>query len=517
MKTQKGAVAAGHPFTVDVAKDVLHDGGNAFDAAVAAQLAAFVAEPVLTSLGGGGFLFAEKGSGRQVVYDFFVQTPVQKTDPAELDFYPVNADFGEVLQEYHIGAGSVATPGMAKGLFEIHRDLCSLPMRRLAEPAIDQARRGVEMNSFQSSIFDIVRPIYKSSEKVSRIFGSKRTEGGLIGEGEILKQPELADTLDALVRDGDDLFYRGEIADSIVSISQQLGGYLSEKDLDAYHVVRRDPLTFSYKSHQIAINPPPGTGGLLIGFALKLLESLDEDVPEFGSREYIIRLAELQQMTDKARVASLAGSGTEEGGQLLSEDFLQLYRQKILDRLSAFNGTTQISIVDGDGNKASLTSSNGEGSGVMIPGTGIMLNNMLGEEDLNPGGFHRWTPNQRVSSMMSPGILKLADGRDIVFGSGGSNRIRTAILQLLINLVDYKMTLPDAVNSPRLHLEAGQLNAERGFDSKHFQALIRQYPNQKIWKKRALFFGGAHSVSIGPKGFEGTGDVRRGGEARIVS
>ena len=147
----------------------------------------------------------------------------------------------------------------------------------------------------------------------------------------------------------------------------------------------------------------------------------------------------------------------------------------------------------------------------MIPGTGVMLNNMLGEEDLNPGGFHNWTPNQRVSSMMAPGILKLADGRDVVFGSGGSNRIRTAILQLLINLADYKMTLSEAVNSPRLHFESGQLNAEKGFDIEHFRALRHQYANQKIWKKRALFFGGAHSVSRGPGGFEGAGDVRRGG------
>jgi len=516
METHKGAVAAGHQLTVNTAKDVLCDGGNAFDAVVAAQLTAFVAEPVLTSLGGGGFLLAEKANGRQVVYDFFVQTPIQKTDPANLDFYPVNADFGEVLQEYHIGAGSVATPGMVKGLFDIHRDLCSLPMSRLAEQAIDFARRGVEMNSFQSSIFDIVKPIYKSSQEVSLIFGSKRREGGLIGEGEILKQPELADTLEALVHDGDRLFYEGDIAKSILSISDKPGGHLSMKDLNSYRVVCRDPLTFSYKGHHIAINPPPSTGGLLIGFALKLLESLDGKMPDFGSMDYITRLAELQQMTDKARVDSLTETDYKKTDRLLDEEYLQVYRQEIRNRLSAFRGTTQISIVDGDGNKASLTSSNGEGSGVVIPGTGVMLNNMLGEEDLNPGGFHRWTPNQRVSSMMAPGILKLADGRDVVFGSGGSNRIRTAILQLLINLADYNMTLSEAVNSPRLHFESGQLNAEKGFDIEHFQALRHQYANQKIWKKRALFFGGAHSVSRGPGGFEGAGDVRRGGVSVVV-
>lgn len=515
MDKPNGAVAAGHPVTVKTAENVLRDGGNAFDAVVAAQLTAIVAEPVLTSIGGGGFLLAEKENGRQVVYDFFVQTPLQKTDPAELDFYPVNADFGEVLQEYHIGAGSVATPGLVKGLFEIHRDLCSLPMSRLAEPAIDLARRGVKMNSFQSSIFDIVKPIYKSSQEVSQIFGSKRREGGLLGEGEILEQPELADTVEALVIEGDHLFYRGDVAESIVSKSQELGGHLSHKDLEAYRVVRRDPLILKYKSHQLAINPPPSTGGLLVGFALKLLESLDGEMPVFGSKDYIVKLAELQQVTDKARVDSLADSDIEQLNQLLDSGYLQIYRQDIRDRLSAFKGTTQISITDSSGNKASLTSSNGEGSGVMVPGAGFMLNNMLGEEDLNPGGFNQWTPDQRVSSMMAPGILKMANGKNVVFGSGGSNRIRTAILQLLINLMDYNMTLSDAVNSPRLHFESGQLNAEKGFDSEHFQALGHQYTNQKIWKKRALFFGGAHSVSSGPDGLEGAGDVRRGGTSIV--
>lgn len=513
MKKHKGAVAAGHPLTVNTAQNILRDGGNAFDAVVAAQLTALVTEPVLTSLGGGGFLFAEKDSGKQVIYDFFVQTPLQKSDPSELDFYPIHADFGEVLQEYHVGAGSVATPGMVKGLFEIHRDLCTLPMCRLAEPAIELARRGVEMNSFQSNIFNIVRPIYESSGEASRIFTSKHTEGKLISKGEILKQPELADSLEALVSDGDRLFYQGEIAESIVSISRNLGGHLSRKDLHNYCVVRRDPLTFSYKHHQVSINPPPGTGGLLVSFGMKLMESLAGDVPEFGSRDYIIRMAESQQMTDKARVDSLTENGN--AGQLLDQGYLNRYRYEIRNRLSAVKGTTQISIVDGDGNKASLTSSNGEGSSVMVSGMGIMLNNMLGEQDLNPAGFHQWTPNQRVSSMMAPGILKMADGTDVVFGSGGSNRIRTAILQLLINLTDYKMSLSDAVNTPRLHFESGQLNAEKGFDLQHFQALEHQYTNQKIWKKKALFFGGAHSVSIGPDGFDGAGDARRGGTSAI--
>ena len=515
MRKQKGAVAAGHPLSAETAEAILRDGGNAFDAAVGAQFTAFIVEPVLTSLGGGGFLFAEKANGKQLIYDFFVQTPVHKTESGSLDFFPINADFGGAEQEYRIGAGSVATPGMVKGLFRIHRDLCSLPLKRLAGPAIEFARHGVKMNSFQSSIFDIVRPIYDASEQASEIFGSRTSPGELIREGEILRQPEMANLLEILINEGDKLFYEGEIAKSAVSVIHTPEGHLTLKDFRRYKVECRAPLRLAYKNQDIALNPPPATGGMLIGFALKLLDSAGDYVPEFGSAKYIAQLAEIQRITDSARIDSLAKNKTAGINQLLDESSLKLYREQISDRLKSFRGTTQISIADDEGNRASLTSSNGEGSGVMIPGTGIMLNNMLGEADLNPGGFHDWKPDRRVSSMMSPGILKMNNGTDVVFGSGGSNRIRTAILQVLLNLIDHKMSVEDAVNAPRLHFEGGKLNVEAGFDPDVFRELERHYPNQKIWDKKSLYFGGAHSVSVNNGTYSGAGDVRRGG-ASIV-
>ena len=515
MRKQKGAVAAGHPLSAETAEAILRDGGNAFDAAVGAQFTALVAEPVLTSLGGGGFLFAENTNSKQFVYDFFVQTPMQKADTGTLDFFPIQADFGGAEQEFRIGAGSVATPGMVKGLFKVHRDLCSLPLKRLAGPAIEFARRGVKMNSFQSSIFDIVRPIYDSSEQASEIFGSRTSSGELIREGEVLQQPEMANLLEVLVKEGEQLFYEGEIAKSAVSVTHTPGGHLTLKDFRRYKVERRAPLSLRYKSQEIALNPTPATGGMLISFALKLLESAGDDVPGFGSANYIAQLAEIQRLTDSARIESLANNGTDGINHLLDETGLKLYREQISDRLKSFRGTTQISVADGEGNRASLTSSNGEGSGVMIPGTGIMLNNMLGEADLNPGGFHGWEPNRRVSSMMSPGILKMENGTDVVFGSGGSNRIRTAILQLLLNLIDHNMSIAEAVNAPRLHFEDGKLNVESGFDLDVFRELKQLYPNQKIWNKKSLYFGGAHSVSVRNGTYSGAGDVRRGG-ASIV-
>lgn len=517
MDKPRGAIAAGHSKTVQSAEIILKKGGNAFDAVIAAQFTAFVAEPVLTSLGGGGFLMAETPSGKQTLYDFFVQTPVSKKDPSGLDFYPIHADFGEAQQEYHIGAGSIAVPGIVKGIFEIHRDLCSIPLKTLAEPAIELARGGVQMNSFQSDLFDIVRPIYRSSSETRNIFRSTEDSEKLIQPGEILRQPELADILEELVKTGDSLFYAGEVAETISRVSRENGGHLSMDDFKSYQVIKRSPFRIMYRGHEVSINPPPSSGGLLVGFALKAKNEFEEVPAEFGTADYVSRLAQIQQITDKARVDEFVNSAFDGSAAiLLDPDYLNMYKKEILDRISAFRGTTQISIADDSGNLASLTSSNGEGSGVMIPGTGIMLNNMLGEQDLNPDGFHNWKPNHRVTSMMAPGILKKKDQTNVVFGSGGSNRIRTAILQLLMHIIDYDMPLKEAVNAPRIHFEDNLLNSEINLNKKEYFGLRKYYPHQKIWDKKSLYFGGAHSVSAGPEGFSGAGDERRGGVSMVV-
>jgi gamma-glutamyltranspeptidase / glutathione hydrolase len=517
MNQPLGAIAAGHPETARAAEQILLDGGNAYDAAVAAQLAALVAEPVLTSLGGGGFMLAETASGSRVLYDFFVQTPIHKRDPSRLSFYPITADFGETEQEFHIGPGSIAVPGMVKGLFEIHRDLCTLPMKWLAEPAIELARNGLVMNSFQSGIFDIIWPIYHDSPEAKRIFQSSKMEDQLIREGEVLKQPELAGLLEQLILDGESLFYEGEIAGSISRTCREGGGHLTREDLRNYRIVKREPLKIKYRGHEIAINPPPSSGGILVGFGLKLMESVDPGNFKSGDEAWPEILVYIQQMTNRARIDTFVENPSDDPVlKLLDPEYLEIYRKEVRERTASFRGTTQISIVDRDGNMASMTSSNGEGSGVMIPGTGFMFNNMLGEKDLNPGGFHAWKPNERMTSMMAPGIMKMKSGTHVVFGSGGSSRIRTAILQVLLNLTDFNLSLTESINAPRVHIEEELLHVEKGYSSNQLKRLNVHYPDYKIWNERSLFFGGAHSVSYGPQGYSGAGDIRRGGVSVIV-
>jgi gamma-glutamyltranspeptidase/glutathione hydrolase len=197
---------------------------------------------------------------------------------------------------------------------------------------------------------------------------------------------------------------------------------------------------------------------------------------------------------------------------LLGEDNVQRW-QKGLELHSLFSrGTTHISVADARGNIASLTASNGEGCAYMLPGTGIMLNNMLGEEDLNPGGFNRWKTGVRLASMMSPAVVEKPDGTRFALGSGGSNRIRSAVTQVLVNLLDYGMAPEQAVSAPRIHLEGDMLSIEPGYVAEALSALETSAPKSHIWPAKNLFFGGVHTVSVQPGGiFDGVGDPRRGG------
>ncbi len=513
----KGVIAAGHPQTVRAAEEILNSGGNAFDAVVAAHLMACVAEPVLSSPAGGGFLLAQTAEGRQQLYDFFVQTPRKRRKPDEVDFYPITADFGETQQEFHIGLGACATPGTVKGLFAIHRDMCTMPMTQLAEPAVTLARQGVEMNPFQAYILDVVGAVYRASPEAREHYGRGGNSNDLVQEGDMLRLPGMADFLETLAIEGEDFFYRGEIATVAARMGREQGGHVTLDDFHGYEVVRREPLRITYRNAGLAINPGPSSGGTLIAFALKLLEETDPNQRPFGSAEHILAIAGAQQLTDAARLDYLLNHQMPAPGeQMLDPEYMAAFRQQMKTRTRFSRGTTHISVMDRAGNTASLTTSNGEGCGRIIPGTDIMLNNMLGEEDLHPAGLGNWPENRRITSMMAPAILNRADGTVIALGSGGSNRLRTAILQVILNVTDHQMSLEEAVHSPRIHCEKDFLSVEHGFDSGMLEKALAAYPAHKIWSESNLFFGGTHSVASGRDGFEGAGDPRRGGASTVV-
>lgn len=517
MPIMKGAIAAGHPMTAAAAEEILQDGGNAFDAIVAAHFCACVVEPVLASLAGGGYMLAQKEGADPIVYDFFVQTPRSRNSKTAPDFFPIHADFGTVLQEFHIGLGSIAVPGSVRGMFEIHRDLCTLPMSRLVEPAVKAAREGVRLSHLQAKIFDIVSPIYSATREARQTYISPTKSGFLVSENDLLKQPKLAETLGSLAKEGDKLFYEGDIANKIAQLCTEGGGYLTRDDLSHYQVIRRPPLQLKYRNARLFTNPPPASGGILIAMALKLLEQQNVGALGFGSYQHLDLLAAGMAATNQARLDMLLTNSDGVAEYLLEEQYLSQYRQQVANRAQCLRGTTHISVVDGFGNSASMTVSNGEGCGYMAPGTGIMLNNMLGEEDINPAGFHCWPENQRMTSMMSPSLLQLDNGTSVALGSGGSNRIRTAILQVVSNLVDFAMSPEQAVSAPRIHYENELLNIEPGFEDAALNMLKDDYPNQKRWEQLNLFFGGVHTVEFDGHHFHCVGDSRRGGVGVVVN
>lgn len=514
----RAIIAAGHPATASAAAAVLGAGGNAFDGIAAALAAACVAEPVLASLAGGGFLLARPAAAAPRCLDFFAQTPRQRADPAGLDFRPVLADFGDTTQEFHIGLGAVATPGAIAGLFAIIDGLCRLPAADLLEPARRLAADGVVVTPFQHRLAQIVEPILRARPEVFAGHASRRDPTRLAEPGERLPQPELAAALAELARDGAGLLHGGPWGERLAGLCAGHGGHLTTADLAGYRVVERPPLTLGYRDARLFLNPPPSIGGLLIGLALDLLASADRPGAPFGSAAHRHWLATAMRLTQEARSeAGIGLDGADAADDRLDAGLVARYRQAMRAAAVCRRGTTQISIADADGNLASLTLSNGEGTGWLLPGTGIVLNNMLGEEDLNPAGFHRWPADRRIRSMMCPTLVAHADGGWTVTGSSGSNRIRSAILQVLSNRIDLGMPLGEAVDAPRIHVEGGLLSIEPPVAPGLLDALAADWPRIHAWRAPSVFFGGAHSVAIGADGaLTGAADPRRGGVVQQV-
>ena len=289
------------------------------------------------------------------------------------------------------------------------------------------------------------------------------------------------------------------------------------EDLEHYSVIERPPLETGYRGARLYLNPPPSLGGLLIAIALDLLSQQTlADVP-FGTALHRHLLATTMRLTQELRAEATATDRSGLDPALTDPALLDRYRALMRAAAVFRRGTTQISIADADGNLASLTLSNGEGAGYLLPETGIVMNNMLGEEDLSPGGFHRWPEDTRIGSMMCPTLVRHANGGWCVTGSSGSNRIRSAILQVLSNRIDLGMMLDEAVDAPRIHYEAGRLNIEPPCPPEVLDALRGNWPDILAWGDRSVFFGGAHSVAIDADGsLHGAADGRRGGVVRQV-
>ena len=488
----RGVTAAGHPLSAAAGTRAYELGGNAVDAAVAAMLTSFVAEPLLTGLGAGGLMTIAEPDGKAVCLDFFVEAPGRGADhSARADLLPWQVDFGDATQVFNAGPASAGTYGNPAGLVHASTSFGRLPLAELTSHAAGLARGGVEVTAEMAYLFSILTGIITATPESSAVFAPS---GVVLTEGELLVQPELADALDLLGSEGSEPFYTGAIADSVADWLADRGGLITRADLEAYKVVEREPISTSYRGREILTPPPPSAGGVLISLTLALLE-------RGGGAPDSTALVAAMEEAQNARTPEFLEGLTEEG-----------FATKFLG--SHLGNTTHISTIDSDGLACSVTCSNGSSSGVVVPGTGIHLNNMMGEQDLNPQGFHMHPPGRRLPSMMTPSLVLNRSTPTMSVGSAGSNRIRSAITQTLIQMIDEEATVTEAVDAPRLHFEDGVIYAEPGID---IQPLEETGHGVAAFQEKNLFFGGVQAAVKTTSGvLDGAGDPRRGGAAEVA-
>ena len=519
----KGAIAAGHPLTAAAGAQVLAEGGNAVDACIAAGFASWVAESPLTGPGAGGFMLVHRArDGSSRLLDFFVTVPgLDRNGREAAEMESVDVEFTpESSQLFRIGAASCAVPGALAGLEAAHRSFGSCPWQALVEPAIELAREGIELTRAQAYMHAILDPILRHTAEGRAMYGPA---GACLVDGDRFALPDLAATLDRIARRGAEDFYRGELGEAIVAHLERSGGLITRADLTRYRVIRRRPVVVQFGSHRFESNPPPSTGGVLIGYGLALLDRLGR-VPRAGSAEAMAQLVEIMREQSRVRggpfVRELYRGGLARrlyDESTLSEGLgrIRSGAQPLAEPVGA-RGTTHISVVDGWGNAASLTASTGAGSGVIVPGTGIQLNNMLGEFDLSvTGGIPR--PGLRLTSMMAPSVVLREGLPRLVVGSAGSLRLRGAILQIVVNTIIHGQPVAEAISGPRIHLEEPYVHCEGGSDTAEVKRLRELGYDIVAWRRRNLYFGGAAAVERREDGtLFAAGDPRRGGRGVVV-
>jgi gamma-glutamyltranspeptidase/glutathione hydrolase len=476
----------------------LREGGNAVDAAIGAMLTSFAAEQLLTGLGAGGYMLVAGGGQEPALLDFFVAAPgLRDGDPAPAssdaqdvalaELQAVDVSFGDAAQVFHIGPASCGAYGAPAGACEAARRWGTIPLHQLTAPAAQLARQGVELNHGQAYVAEILADLLTSTPECAALWAP---QGLVLREGEVLRNPDLADALVRLGEDGAEPFYRGEVAADVCEWLNERGGCLSAEDLAGYRALERQPVNVSYRDREVLTNPPASAGGTLLAYALALLDR-GPTPPTLDGIVGAMRAAQSE------RTPEFVDGLSEEG-------FLERF---LATRLGS---TTHISVLDAQGRACSTTCTNGEGSGVVVPGTGIHINNVMGEEDLNPHGFHLHPAGRRMPSMMAPSIVMRAGQVELVLGSAGSNRIRSAILQTIVGVVDHRMQARQAVDAPRVHFEGGVLYVEPGID---LAELTGEQMQVVEFAELNLFFGGVQAVQRSGERLIGAGDPRRGGVA----
>src|SRR4051794_6006985 len=459
----RSGIAAGHPATAEAGAEVLADGGNAADAVVAATLASCVAETVMTGLLGGGHgIYFDAASGRARNLDCFVAVPGVGREARDVALLQLEVPFGTELVHYAVGIGSCGVPGVPAGLDALWNEHGSLPWPRLVEPALRLARDSVPMPAAHASCLRMLESVMTMNEG-AEIYSPG---GTLLDEGDALRQTGLVTALESLAEDGPRGAYEGSIGRALLELMEERGGLVTAEDLTSYRAQWSDPVVLDFRGYSLRTRPA---------------------LSHFS--EAAARLPALRGLSEPERALALVGA--------------------LLDELPSHGDTTNVSVIDSQGNACVLTTSLGLGSGDFLPGLDLHLNSMLGEADLLTEGLG---PGDRMASMMAPMLALYGDEVVLAAGAAGGTRLRSALLQVVAGILDEELDPQEAVDRPRLHPVPGLVHLEPGFEAATIGAIESAGLKARTWPGRHHYFGGVSVVTR----TGAAGDPRRSGEARVV-
>lgn len=492
---------------------IAENGGNAVDAAAASLLVSLVTEPGISSIGGGGFFTVRPPGGTAVTVDGQVVMP-GKAAPGERfgqGGVPVELGYGGGVETV-VGPGSVAVPGVLAALERTWEEFGRVGWAELFGPAVEFAREGFALSAASRHWLE-----YSHRAVFGREAGCRdpihRPDGSLKAEGETVRLPRLAETLERVAEDGAEAFYRGELGRRIADHVRGEGGLLTVEDLEEYRPVVRESLGVELDDALVATNPPPAVGGAVLGAMLRLAR----DGPPsrragIGTPEGLRRLARVQEAV--FRFAEERAGG-EEGLTSAARELLEPAGRETLRRRLSSPSTVHVSAVDGSGLACSVSASSGYGAGVVPPGTGVWLNNCLGERELNRRGFHALEPGTRVPSNMAPTVVREPEYGTVALGSPGASRITSALTTTLIALFDEGLSLEEAVAHPRLHVELGEAGEARAACEPGLPVGELGLPT-RVFEERSMYFGGVTAALRRPGGgLRAAADPRREGGTAV--
>jgi gamma-glutamyltranspeptidase / glutathione hydrolase len=506
--TTRAAVAATGPASAEAALAAIAADGNAVDAAIAAMVSAMTTEPGIVSALGGAFVTVWPAEGEPETIDGNVEMPGRGLPRERFGsgLREITTTYGGGVTLY-AGHGSVATPGAFAALGIAHDRHGRAAWQDVLAPSISAAREGYRIGGAAASYLAITgESVFAWDPHTSPLI--RRADGSALQPGDIATNPDLATTLEQIGDEGARSLYTGDLAARIAADSDARGGLVTAADLAAYRAVVRRPVQVRLGDWDLATNPPPSVGGPML--AVMVRELAKGGVADWS------RIVEVQRavLAYRLGVHDLSLDLEEDGYALLER-----VERHGLAGLPTSSSTAHVSVADADGNLCAITASSGYGSGATVPGTGMLLNNCLGEPELNRRGLHALAPGTRLASNMAPSVARRDDGSGLAIGSPGADRITTALMQVLHRHCVEGLSLQDAIDAPRVHVrfvDDGTARVDHEDEPGIVEAATSLGLGTYSHGLRSMFFGGVGAAALGADGsLQAAGDGRREAATRV--